>query len=51
MIAKFAGAWEDERSADEIIADIYNARSSCNIEYLNKLRAIKDPLLLQSNKK
>lgn len=28
MIAKYAGAWEDNRNADDIINDIYNSRLS-----------------------
>ncbi len=28
MVAKYAGAWEDDRDTDEIISDIYNSRLS-----------------------
>lgn len=28
MIKKYAGAWEDDRTSDEIISDVYASRSS-----------------------
>lgn len=37
MISKYSGTWKDSRSTEEIISDIYNARSSA-----------KDPLKFDS---
>ena len=28
MVKKYAGAWEDDRTSDEIISDVYASRSS-----------------------
>lgn len=35
MLQRFSGKWSDDRSAEEIIEDIYHSRFSCNDDQSN----------------